>query len=383
MHVIGSRGSSNRAINPAMMKPHSAQFARCANCVRPIGCVPLSKLGSLDRRISQLDIARAAGVSVSTVSRALSDAPGLSLDLRKQIRKLAQELAYEGRGVRAEPALHATAYVTLNRATGGLAAFYEEIVGGLLEEARGASLEIDVRLVEETSLDVKRLQQDAARSGSPALFLVGIDPLPEVIQHLLTSGTPVVLVNGFDPAMRFDCVAPANFYGGAHAARLLIEAGHRSLLYLTGRPRWTTLQRLRGYSTVIAEAEGIRSIVCELPEGSRENAEATIHELLQAGKRAWTAVFCMNDLIAVGVMQALEAQGIRVPEDVSVLGFDDLPCAIMTSPRLTTLRVNRRELGREAVRLLLRRLAKPDAPLLQVEAGVVAVAGGTVASRET
>jgi DNA-binding LacI/PurR family transcriptional regulator len=164
-------------------------------------------------------------VSVSTVSRALSDAPGLSLDLRKQIRKLAQDLAYEGRGVRAEPALHATAYVTLNRATGGLAAFYEEIVGGLLEEAPRGVLEIDVRLVEETSLDVGRLQQDAARSGSPALFLVGIDPPREVTQHLFASQIPVVLVNGFDPSMRFDCVAPANFYGGAQAAQLLIEAG--------------------------------------------------------------------------------------------------------------------------------------------------------------
>jgi hypothetical protein len=127
------------------------------------------------------------------------------------------------------------------------------------------------------------------------------------------------------------------------------------------------LQRLRGYSTVIAEAEGIRSIVCELPEGSRENAEARSMNSCRRGKRAWTAVFCMNDLIAVGVMQALEAQGIRVPEDVSVLGFDEPALRHYDEPRLTTLRVNRRELGREAVRLLLRRLAKPDAPLLQVE----------------
>ncbi|WP_342358833.1 LacI family DNA-binding transcriptional regulator [Terrarubrum flagellatum] len=331
----------------------------------------------MDRRKNQIDLARAAGVSVSTVSRALSDAPGISGELRKQIQGLAIELGYEARGARAEPVRPATAYVTLDRATGGLAGFYDGIVEQLTAEARRASLKLDVRLVDERTFGLKRFVEDFDGARPPAVFLVGLDPSQELAERLIAANVATVLVNGADPETRFDSVAPANFYGAELAARLLLEAGHRSLLYVASNPRWTTTQRMRGFQAAVSEIKGASVDICRLSAPTREQAEIAVDQLVAKGRR-WTAVFCMNDLYAVGVMRALEARRLRVPEDVSVLGFDDLPFAEMTTPRLSTVRVDRHEIGRQAVQLMIRRLNAPAASTLHIEIGVSPVAGGTI-----
>ncbi len=269
------------------------------------------------------------------------------------------------------------AFVTLDRVTGGLASFYDGIVEGMLFEARRASMEIDIRLVDERTLDLN-LFHDQAGPDLSSIFFVGIDP-PEDIGHALVSGRiPTVLVNGLDPLMRFDSVAPSNYYGAYRAAKLLLDAGHRSLLYVTSKLRWTTLQRLRGFRAGVSDVPGASVEVCELAVPTREEAEKAVDRLV-AAERAWTAVFCMNDLYAIGVVQALNGRGLRAPEDVSVLGFDDLPFAGMMAPRLSTMHVDREAIGRQAVGLMRRRLADPFAVAIHVDVAVVPVPGGTVA----
>ena len=334
----------------------------------------------MNPRKNQLELARKLGVSVSTVSRALSDAPGISDELRKQIRKLAIEVGYRPRGSRtgtASAPQRIAAFVTLDRVTGGLASFYDGIVDGVAREARRSSLLVDVKLIDERTLDLALVTQDAAERPRRGIFFIGIDPPREVSEALLKDRVPTVLVNGVDPLMRYDSVAPANFYGAFEAAQLLLNAGHRSLLYVTSKLRWTTRQRLRGFCAGVAEVPGASVEVCELSAPTREEAEKAVDRLV-ANNRAWTAVFCMNDLYAIGVIQALQARGLRVPDDVSVLGFDDLPFAGLMSPRLSTMRVDREAIGRQAVELMKRRIADPAATPVHVDVGVVAVTGSTV-----
>ena len=320
-----------------------------------------------ERRPNQQDVARAAEVSISTVSRALADAPGISRELRRKIQDLADTLGYAGRtGRSAERG--ATAYVALHSATGGLAAFYQEIVQGLLTAAAG-TLDIALRLVGQNALTPAMLAE------AKAVFLIGIDPDKAAAETLLTRQVPVVLVNGADPLMRFDAVAPANLYGAKRGAELLLAEGHRSILYVTSAPRWTTLQRLRGVQAAVAEAGG-RLEICELAHPTRESAEEEVRKRLR--RRDWSAIFCMNDLFAVGVLRALENARLAVPREISVLGFDDLPFAAMTSPRLTTLRVDRGEIGQQAIRLMQRRIEQPDASVLQIEIAVTPTPGGTL-----
>ena len=330
------------------------------------------------RQANQIAIARAAGVSVSTVSRALSNAPGISEARRSQIRKLAQDAGYFGRSPGTTAARTLLTYVTASIATGGLAPFYEAIVAGLKASAADAGLTLAVRLVDESNFDLRRVERDNAELQAIATLLVGIDPPVEIGARYFEQREPLILVNGYDPLLRFDGVAPNNFYGGALATRRLIAAGHRSLLYVEDHIRWTTIQRRRGFLAAIEEAPSVRGRVLPIRPDREARLAAEIARR-RRGEADWTGIFTVNDTLAIQVMSALESAGLRVPHDVSLVGFDDLPYAAMVNPPLSTMTVDCAMLGRQAIALLLRRLAEPDSTAVQVDCAVRAKTGSTIA----
>lgn len=329
----------------------------------------------MPRTANQSDVARAAGVSVSTVSRALSNARGISSELRSQIQGLARELGYQARGA-AEPAERLVrAYVTVNLMSGGLVAFYSALVDGLKAGAAANGLEIEVKLVRQ-GLDPQRIDRDEQEQPSAASLLVGLDLTPE-IASFFGPERPVVLVNTFDPQMRFDCVAPNNFYGAVQATQQLVDAGHRHLIHIREQNRWTTKQREYGFMNVVSMTPGATGEIIDIREDGEAALAAAAHAKA-SGKAQWTGVFAVHDNAAIRFIHALEEVGLRVPRDVSVVGFDDLPAASMLSPRLSTMRVDTASIGQQAIALLQRRLSDPGAVPLQVESGVASVPGGTI-----
>ena len=327
------------------------------------------------RTANQSDVARAAGVSVSTVSRALSNARGISSELRSQIQGLARELGYQARGTSVPVERLVRAYVTVNLMNGGLVAFYSALVDGLRASAAANGLEIEVKLVRQ-GLDSQRILRDEDEGASAASLIVGLDLTPDLADSFGPE-RPVVLVNTFDPQMRFDCVAPANFYGGVQATQQLISAGHRHLLHIREQNRWTTKQREYGFMNAVAGTSGATGEILDI----REDGDAVLAAAAQAkagGTARWTGVFAVHDNAAIRFIHALEEAGLRVPRDVSVVGFDDLPAASMMSPRLSTMRVDTEAIAQQGIELLLRRLADPEATPLQVECGVREVAGASI-----
>lgn len=330
------------------------------------------------RKANQIAIARAAGVSVSTVSRALSNAPGISDERRTQIRRLASEAGYLGRGPGRAATRTLLAYVTVSMATGGLQPFYDAIVKAVGAGAAEAGFALAVRLIDEATLDLERLERDVVAVEPAATLLIGIDPPEAIASHALAGGGPLLLVNGYDPQMRFDGVAPNNFYGGMLATRQLLQAGHRHLLYVEDHIRWTTVQRRRGFLAAIEETPGAAGTVLGIRDDGDGRLRAAIGRR-QRGEAQWTAAFCVNDNSAIRLIGALEAAGLSVPGDISVIGFDDLPYAAMMNPPLTSLAVDTAAIGAQAIALLLRRLAGVDATPLQVECGLRLGAGRTIA----
>lgn len=328
------------------------------------------------RTANQSDVARAAGVSVSTVSRALSNARGISSELRSQIQGLARELGYQARGA-TEPAERLVrTYVTVNLMSGGLVAFYSALLDGLKASAIANGLDLEVKLVRQ-GLDPQRISRDEEEQPSAANLLVGLDLSAEVANYY-GPDRPVVLVNTFDPQMRFDCVAPNNYYGAVQATQQLIAAGHRHLMHIREQIRWTTRQREYGFMNAVAATPGVTGEIIDI----RDEGDVALAAAAQAkasGKAGWTGVFAVHDNAAVRFIHALEEVGLRVPRDVSVVGFDDLPAATMITPRLSTMRVDTASIGQQAIALLLRRLSDPNAVPLQVESGVTEVRGASVA----
>jgi DNA-binding LacI/PurR family transcriptional regulator len=335
------------------------------------------------RRPRQADIAASAGVSVSTVSRVLANEPGISDSVREHILRVAAEHGYPARAL-AAPLPKAIALIASDSVTGGLSVFYERIVDGLRAGAMESGMAFDVRLVREDRASADLIRDYMEAANAEGLFLVGIDPSEDVRHWLDADRVPAVLVNGTDPRLRLDGVSPANFFGAYQAAERLLAAGHRKILHLTGSHRHTIRERVRGFDAAIASVEDAESLL--VPMNFHGSASREAHELtaaLLAEQSGFTAAFCMNDFIAVGVLEAVTEAGLRVPDDFAIVGFDDLPCALMTNPPLSTMRVDRMALGREAIALMVARFRDRSAPARHICHAIVPVAGGTVPDAAT
>lgn len=301
------------------------------------------------------DIATAAGLSVAAVSKVLNNREGVSQASRDRVMKIMADLGYRGRGGRlsSEPLREATV-LTLGRYVMN-DSFYGEILSGIVDAGKVDGFTIDVKIVSDG--DGSRPLQQIFPAGLPkAIALMGIDGAA-LIDEISVSGIPTVLVNGMDRSMRLPSVSPDYHYGGAMATRHLLELGHRNLLHITHPYRETIRRRIDGFRYALEDAgiafDADRHLL-DLGSPGMLTIEARDMIAEHLGKMTTppTGIVAVNDIVAIAAIQAVQAMGLSVPEDVSVIGFDDLPVGAHASPPLTTMRVDRREVGRIAVRLL-------------------------------
>jgi len=310
-------------------------------------------------RVTIADVATAAGVSKTAVSFAFNNPERLGLATLERVLGVAQDLGY---------APHPAARALSMRRSGTIGVlipqrlstvfanpFMSELIQGLGEQCE----EHDLTLLLVPPLDGSL--EGAIRQASVDGFIsLGLSPDDRALEVLDRIGIPAILVDSvgsvLHPAVNVDDE------GGARAAaRHLLELGHRQLAILVLPPARsevnstpTAARRLAGYQSAINEAGGPQphSVVA----GISVAAGARAFETLPGGKRRPTAVLAMSDMAAIGVMSAAQAAGLRVPEDLSVVGFDDVPAAAWTNPPLTTVRQPIVEKGRLAARLLIRRI---------------------------
>jgi DNA-binding LacI/PurR family transcriptional regulator len=335
------------------------------------------------KRPRQADIAASAGVSVATVSRVLANEPGISSSVREHILRVAAEHGYETKG--ASTALPGTlALIASDGVTGGLSVFYEAIVEGLRAGRLKQTLPFEVRLIREDRATPEVIGDYMRRPEAEGLFLVGIDPNslcgagsrrsefrsswstePTRSFALMVSRRRISLA----PArLSTDCSPPGIVGSCISAARIATPFANASVASM--RPSHAV--------------DGAESRM--VPMSFNGSASREAHELMTAvlaEKAGFTAAFCMNDFIAVGVLEAVTEAGLRVPDDFAIVGFDDLPCAVMTDPPLSTMRVDRAALGRESIGLMIARFRDRTAPARHVCHAVIPVAGGTVPMPET
>lgn len=239
--------------------------------------------------------------------------------------------------------------------------FYAEILRGVNDGLVGTAYDL--------------LLYTPRRAESPRVGVLGPDRVDGLIlltptfgdtyrRTLASKGLPVVWVDHrnddpLGPSVTFD-----NRLGGYMATRYLIDLGHRSIGYITGVMEIpSSQQRLRGYREALHEA-GIKVKPSMIQPGdyTRLGGFRAVEKWIRAGTLP-TAIFASNDLMAHGAMDALRQHGVRVPENVSVMGFDDIPLAALLHPPLTTVSQSMREMGLRAAELLLRQLsgeARPD-----------------------
>ncbi len=310
-------------------------------------------------------------MSLSTVSRVINQSVPVDATTEERVRRAIQELGYR-------PNLLARSFRRRITHTIGLLVpdnsnpFFAEIARTI--EDAGFREGYNVILCNS---DLSQAKQDAyldvlLAKQVDGLILVstGLIGLPEdqdPTQHVLEAGVPCVIIDRDLGNRPVDQVLVDNQQGGYLAGRYLVEQGHQHIACILGPSVVTpSAGRFAGFERALAEMDPNLVPVANLVSNGRyDGGEAAVHELLHRGVHV-TALFVFNDLVAIGAHGALRRAGLRVPEDISLVGFDDVTIASAVYPSLTTIAQPITEMAQLSVRLLLNRMIDHDAPYARV-----------------
>ncbi len=328
--------------------------------------------------ITVKDVARVASVSVGTVSRVFNNHTNVTDDVRQRVLQAASELGYIKPRIPSRATgttLKEIAFLYNPFHSGSDAPtnpFWSQVLHGVEREVRKANIKLNYCSISALRATPQLLRTTVQEQGADGLLLVGHAD-KATVTLLQSMDVPIVLVDCALTPPQVEAVLVDSFEGARQAVDYLIDVGHREIAMIGGVQErqargqgtlFTIERRAHGYRTALYDA-GL-SVRPELFEGTRLDPEGgyTACQRLLARNVPFTALFCANDLIAMGALKALHEAGRRVPDDVSVIGFDDTEMSAHLIPSLTTVRVDRTALGAAAVKRLIARAADPETPCL-------------------
>jgi DNA-binding LacI/PurR family transcriptional regulator len=339
-------------------------------------CAPMKQRSRDSRRhkaAKMTDIARLAGVHVSTVSRALAGSPLVEAGKRKRIEQLAREHSYVvnpvARGLRLKRTQMVSVAVPLQHEAGQPLTdpFFVAMLGHLAEAItqRGYGMNLQ-KVVLPTH---EWLDELIASGRSDGVVVIGQSTEHETLQRAAAVYLPLVVWGAQLPGQRY-CTVGSDNPGGAQAAvQHLLRAGRRQIVFL-GDPTGPELrQRYEGYARALAQAPAGTAAARVVPAHlTPDAAYHAVRECIRAGE-PFDALFAASDVIAISAIRALAGEGLSVPQDVAVVGFDDIPLAAHTTPSLSTVRQDIEQGARTLIELLFRRLEgeETDSVILPVE----------------
>ncbi|WP_308637572.1 LacI family DNA-binding transcriptional regulator [Paenibacillus silvisoli] len=310
------------------------------------------------------DVAREAGVSIAAVSQVINGKGKISEERRAKITEVMEKLGYR-------PSVIAAALTGKKTYTLGLLVpdisnpFFAEIARAVEDRGDHHGYSLVICSTDNQDERVERyltlLQQ---KSVDGIIIGTGIEDI-KLLEPIRSKSIPVTMIARALPGESLQTVVVDDYEGGRLAARHLLGLGHTALAVLAEHPKVTSSQeRIRGFRETVAEAGlslpdyFVKSSGRELVKDGKRNAS----ELLRYAERP-TAIFCCNDLLAIGALQAASELGIHVPSELSVVGFDNTILAQVTVPALTTIAQPTERMGELAVDLILQKNAgQPDEP---------------------
>jgi LacI family transcriptional regulator len=325
------------------------------------------------------DVARQAGVSIASVSRVVNGREGVGTEITERVRQAVSELGFQPNSVASSlktARTHILACVIPDISN----PFFPELVRAVEDAARAAgyaTLLCNTDDDPDKEADYLRLL-DRRRVDGLILIPCHDEAPPAALLHLAARGTPVIIVDRRMDGFACDIVLTDNRHGGRLAARHLLELGHRRIGILNRAPDTSTArERDAGFRAELSPAGAYDPALVRLGRYNLESGRAMAADLLASPVRP-TAILAGNDLLAIGALQAAADLGLRVPEDLSVVGFDGILLSQAVVPRLTTVAQPIYRLGELAVQLVLRppdRTRRPRTHLLRPELRIGRSAG--------
>lgn len=310
------------------------------------------------------DVARHARVSKATVSRVINGNYGVSEELRLRVMEAIRTLGYQPD--RSARRLRGTASELLGIIIPDIQnPYFTSVVRGIEDLAYEHKMNVllcntdDDPVKQETYIRVMMAERVAGLILAPSFGIAG-----ESLGQLARLGTPVVLIDRSVPTLPFDTVTVDNFHGAYEGTRHLIRQGYRRIAFVGGDLELSPgRERLAGYQRAIADHDlPVEPDLTQLDHFKIESGQRLTHRLLSLPEPP-EAIFSASNLLSIGVLKAVREAGLRIPDDIAVVGFDDMPWASELYSPLTAIVQPTYELGQEAVRALLRRRDEPNTPI--------------------
>jgi LacI family transcriptional regulator len=322
------------------------------------------------RNITIMDVAREAGVSDATVSRVLSGYEFVKESTRNRVLEAVERLGYVANLQARSLAGGRTQIIGLLVPNLDIN-YVGSIVRGIDQELERANYEL-MLYTTHRHRNKESLYVSAIANGLTAGLLLLVPLVPTAyLDALRERNFPYVLIDQVDGTEQSNVVDATNWQGAYEATRYLHELGHERIAIITGLLEVrSAVDRLAGYKAALAD--------CDIPlrdelifEGDFRQIPSyeVIKACLQSMRPLPTAIFASNDLSAFGAMDAIREAGLRIPDDISIVGFDDIPQASMVYPKLTTVQQPLEQMGRVAVKMLLEQIENPGRPARRVTLG--------------
>ena len=312
----------------------------------------------MSNHITIKDIAKALGISTSTVSRALSDAWDVKRETREQVLAMAKKLNYH-------PNLNAKNLQNKRTGTVGIIipefvnSFFPRVIMGIQEVLYGENYHMFITQSNESrsqELENMRMLREHMVEGI-IISTTNEGGNEDAYKELIDSGMPLVFFNRCPKTLAAPKVMIDDCLMAEKAVEHLIDTGRRNIVHLVGPVNLeVSASRSQGFANTLSR-HGIDPEGRCLPAGIfiKDGYDAA-RRLLDAGAPLPDAIFCFNDPVAIGAMKALKNAGIRIPQDIAIVGFSEGSMATVVEPQLTTVQQPMHEMGRQAATLLLKQL---------------------------
>lgn len=328
----------------------------------------------MSQKVTLKELARLSGTSIATVSRVLNNSELVSEEARASINNAIAQTGYKRQGRLSVLSQLKKIVIIANDDVETPASFYNSILSGLKFEANRLSIDFELLL---TSQITDFEQYHEYLSSFSGILLIGLEN-PLTLEYLRKHNLPVQIINGVDSKMQFSSISPDYEQGGYLAGRYFIELGLKQPKLVTVNLRHSIYQRQQGFMRAYHEAGiefSIQDNVIDLLSVAKE-LDPSLHEAIinnSAGadfgasklfpaliKQGYfeqvDSVFCICDMMAISLIQALKSHNINVPQDISIIGFDDLEVSKMITPNLTTIQVNYIDLAKQGLAMLIHRI---------------------------
>ncbi len=299
------------------------------------------------------DIARIAKVSKTTVSRVLNHKPYVEAETKRRILAIIEETGFIPQYSAISLAGGKTNIIGL--LVPSLSNPYSlTVIQGVAEKIAGENFDLMLYTTGLSEQNQKRFIQKLSKNVVDGLVVLLPRESTDLEKELFTSDLPIVLIDHRGINTHVPTIAVTNEKGGYDATKYLISLGHRAIAFITGVLDFgCSIERLEGYKVALASHDiAFESRFVTLGDFTESSGYASAKALMNQHNPP-TAIFCSNDEMAIGAMKAIQDMGLRVPHDVSIIGFDDISKASMVYPPLTTIRQPLFEMGEHAAKLLV------------------------------